>query len=244
MTSTDQTRNSGGESVVCPVCHQQKPGSQMVAAEFVHAPLRSLVRKDHPGWDETGVICTEDLHRYRLEHIRNLLAEDSADSLSSEEENVLGSLETNEIIAHDTEEEYQDRLTLGDRLSDRLSEFAGSWRFIILFVAFMAGWMVLNTVVLVSRAFDPYPFILLNLVLSTLAALQAPVIMMSQNRQEDRDRVRAENDYEVNLKSELEVKRINDKLDHLLTQQWQRLLEIQETQAELIDELSSDNETG
>lgn len=111
-------------------------------------------------------------------------------------------------------------------------------------MAFMAGWIVFNTVVLVSRAFDPYPFILLNLVLSTLAALQAPVIMMSQNRQEDRDRVRAENDYEANLKSELEVKRINDKLDHFLTQQWQRLLEIQETQAELIDELSSDNETG
>ena len=104
-----------------------------------------------------------------------------------------------------------------------MASFGGSWRFLILFAAFMVAWMGLNTWLLASRAFDPYPYILLNLVLSCLAAVQAPVIMMSQNRQEARDRLRAKNDYLVNLKAELEIRLLHEKLDHLLRHQWERL---------------------
>src|SRR5690606_1596748 len=112
------------------------------------------------------------------------------------------------------------------------------WKFIITFGAILSSWIALNIVGLLARPFDPYPFILLNLVLSCLAALQAPVIMMSQNRQEARDRIRSKNDYKVNLKAELEIRHLHEKLDHLLIHQWQRLMEIQQIQVELMNEIS------
>src|SRR5688500_18453859 len=110
-------------------------------------------------------------------------------------------------VSRNVDAELRDRRTVGERLSDRIAAIGGSWAFIISFVAVLAGWIVVNTVLLARRqaAFDPYPFILLNLLLSTMAALQAPIIMMSQNRQATRDRVAAEHDYEVNLKAELEI---------------------------------------
>ena len=116
-------------------------------------------------------------------------------------------------------------------------DFGGSWIFISLFGAFILIWIVINTVLLMVRPFDPYPFILLNLMLSCLAAVQAPIIMMSQNRQEARDRLRSESDYRVNLKAELEIRHLHEKLDHLLQHQWQRLIEIQQIQIELMNEI-------
>src|SRR5205823_575225 len=118
------------------------------------------------------------------------------------------------------------------------AEFGGSWKFIIVFGAILLGWIVLNALVLLNRAFDPYPFILLNLILSSLAALQAPIIMMSQNRAEARDRLRGENDYKVNLKAELEIRHLHEKIDHLLRRQYNRLFEIQQIQIELLEEIS------
>ena len=129
------------------------------------------------------------------------------------------------------------KLTFGQRLSDRIASFGGSWRFIILFGAVLFGWIILNAIFLLNRGFDPYPFILLNLILSCLAAIQAPIIMMSQNRAEARDRLRAENDYEINLKAELEIRHLHEKIDHLLRRQYNRLFEIQQIQIELLEEL-------
>lgn len=111
---------------------------------------------------------------------------------------------------------HEESLTFGQRLADSLAEFAGSWTFIIAFAVAIAVWMALNTVIAATKRFDPYPFILLNLVLSCMAAVQAPLIMMSQNRQEARDRLRAENDYQVNVKAEEEIESLHDKIDHLL----------------------------
>ena len=111
------------------------------------------------------------------------------------------------------------------------------------FCAVLVGWMAANTVA-IARAFDPYPFILLNLVLSCVAALQAPIIMMSQRRQEAKDRLRAENDYKVNLKAELEIRHLHEKLDHLLARQWERLAEIQRIQIEMLEEMASDTRRG
>lgn len=109
--------------------------------------------------------------------------------------------------------------TFGERLSDRIADFGGSWTFIITFLSFILLWILLNVIWFVNTGFDPYPFILLNLILSCIAALQAPVIMMSQNRLEDRDRERAKNDYEINMKAEKEIKELHKKFDLLMKQQ-------------------------
>ena len=143
-----------------------------------------------------------------------------------------------ETLAQDVEARVPEEASLGERLADQIADFGGSWTFILLFGGVILVWVLINTIVLLGRAFDPYPFILLNLFLSCLAALQAPVIMMSQNRQEARDRLRSENDYRVNLKAELEIRQLHEKLDHLLQHQWQRLMEIQQIQIELMNEIA------
>ncbi len=124
------------------------------------------------------------------------------------------------------------------KLADKIATFGGSWTFLICFAIFLGLWITINTVVLVTQPADPYPFILLNLILSCLAAIQAPVIMMSQNRQEAKDRLRSQNDYQINLKAELEIQHLHEKLDHLLMHQWERLAQIQEIQLDLLSEMS------
>ena len=143
------------------------------------------------------------------------------------------------LVTDNTNREFESSLTIGERVADKVAQFGGSWRFIIVFFGTMTLWIVVNSVFLLKDPFDPYPYILLNLGLSMLAAVQAPVILMSQNRQEDRDRMRAENDYQVNLKAELEIRAINEKLDQLIHQQWSHLLEIQQIQMEMIEDLTA-----
>jgi uncharacterized membrane protein len=147
-------------------------------------------------------------------------------------------LHEHEILSSNISKQFERKLTFGERLSDHIAEFGGSWKFLITFGVVLLIWIGINGVILATRAFDPYPFILLNLILSCLAAIQAPVIMMSQNRAEARDRLRAENDYKVNLKAELEIRHLHEKLDHLLRKQYNRLFEIQQIQIELLEELS------
>ncbi|HEB89225.1 MAG TPA: DUF1003 domain-containing protein, partial [Deltaproteobacteria bacterium] len=142
-----------------------------------------------------------------------------------------------EILAENINEEYDQTLSLGERIADRVAESGGSWAFIFSFALFMLLWVAANTWFLATRPFDPYPFTLLNLFLSMLAAVQAPIIMMGQDRQEDRDRLRAENDDQANLKAELEVRMINEKLDYLTHRQWQRMLKVQQIQMEMLRDL-------
>jgi uncharacterized membrane protein len=153
------------------------------------------------------------------------------------EHEVLASLRDHETLATNIDAESDRERTFGERLADRIASFGGSWTFLILFGLFLVAWIVTNSLVLYWRPVDPYPFILLNLVLSCLAAVQAPVIMMSQNRQEAKDRLRSEHDYQVNLKAELEIRHLHEKLDHLLSHQWERLVEIQQVQMPLLAEL-------
>lgn len=147
------------------------------------------------------------------------------------------SLRTHELVAENPEEE-EGPLSFGQRLSDRMADFGGSWRFILLFLGVLLLWMLANALLLRRAAFDPYPFILLNLVLSCIAALQAPVIMMSQRRQEERDRRRSQSDYQINLKAELEIRYLHEKVDHLLKNNSERMLEIQQIQIDLMREIS------
>ncbi len=155
------------------------------------------------------------------------------------EQRVVDSLSRRLHISRDTNREFEESLTVGQRLADRIAIFGGSWTFILIFLAVLLAWVVLNTVVLgrVGRPFDPYPYIFLNLILSMLAALQAPVIMMSQNRLASKDRVAAGHDYEVNLKAELEILALHRKVDLLRQEQWLELLAMQREQIQLLTRL-------
>jgi uncharacterized membrane protein len=200
--------------------------------------LAEFILRHHPDLNEHSEIPARVLNDYRAEYVRDLL-ESEIGELTALEEDVLRSLHDQELITERGEFEPEVKLGFGERLSDQMAAFGGSWGFIVGFFALIMSWVFLNLTVLATRPFDPYPFILLNLILSCLAAIQAPIIMMSQNRQEARDRRRAENDYKVNLKAELEIRHIGEKLDHLLKQNLEKLLDIQELQVDLLREISA-----
>ncbi len=225
------------KTVICQICGRRFDPDEVMPAEMVRPAISDLIQEQKPDWSDSGYICYSDLNRFRNQYVENELEAEKGE-LSNLEKEVIDSLQEHELISANINEEFNRQLTFGERLSDRIAEFGGSWRFIILFVAILLVWIGINVVVWLWRPFDPYPFILLNLVLSCLAALQAPIIMMSQNRQEDKDRFRAENDYLINLKAELEIRHLQQKVDHLLMSQWQRLMKVQEVQMQLLEELS------
>jgi len=206
-------------------------------AELIRPSLLEFIKKKLPDLDSKGFICFDDLGEFRKDYIKEVL-EDEIGELSALDQEVIESLEQHEILSSDISKQFERKLTFGERLSDHIADFGGSWKFLISFGAVLVVWIAINGVILVTRAFDPYPFILLNLILSCLAAVQAPIIMMSQNRAEARDRLRAENDYKVNLKAELETRHLHEKIDHLLRRQYNRLFEIQQIQIELLEEIS------
>jgi uncharacterized membrane protein len=184
------------------------------------------------------MVSDEAVNAARLDYVRSVL-EDQLGDLSHLDEEVLQSLHKHEVLSsRPFVEAAPGTSALGDRISDRIATFGGSWRFIISFGGFLLLWIAANVWLLAARAFDPYPFILLNLILSCVAALQAPVIMMSQNRLEARDRQRAENDYKINLKAELEIRHLHEKVDYLLHQFATRLMEVQQIQLDLMRELA------
>jgi uncharacterized membrane protein len=222
--------------LICQICKESKSAHSGMIGELVRPSLVEFIRKQVPQWDPKGFICFDDLGPFRQDYVREVLR-DEIGELSTLDHEVVESLREHEILSSDITKQFEKKLTFGERLSDRIAEFGGSWKFLIAFGAVLFVWIVINSVVLMTRAFDPYPFILLNLILSCLAAVQAPIIMMSQNRAEARDRLRAENDYKVNLKAELEIRHLHEKIDHLLGRQYSRLFEIQQIQIELLEEL-------
>jgi uncharacterized membrane protein len=230
------------KTAVCEVCGQTKPSGEVFPLAIVNESVFKMIQRDYPDAHREGWICSADLNSYRMEYIRAALEEEKGE-LTALEEEVVRSIREQETVSKDIHKEYEGRLTVGQRMADRIAAYGGSWKFILTFVGVIFCWIVLNTLFLMHGPFDPYPFILLNLILSCLAALQAPVIMMSQNRQDAKDRLRSEHDYRVNLKAELEVRYLHQKLDHFLKKEWQTLLEIQEVQIDLMKELSG-KETG
>lgn len=219
----------------CQICGSTRSVDLRPAA-LVRSAVADLIRTETGHFDPDGWICHDDLARYRHRYLRKLLESERGEITGIEEE-VINSLREHEILTHNPEREFESKLTLGQRLADRIADFGGSWTFISIFLAIIVLWMIVNSLLLYRHPFDPYPYILLNLVLSCLAALQAPIIMMSQNRQEARDRLRGMHDYQVNLKAELEIRQLHQKIDHILTSQWQRLMEIQDIQLEMMNEL-------
>ena len=217
------------ETVVCQVCKKEKTPNQVFPSELVDGGIAKTIRKHCPDWSSSGFICVSDLNRLRTEYVQDILKTEKGE-LSAIDTEVVKSLREHELVSRNINAEVERQLTLGERLADKIAEFGGSWHFILGFAGVFLVWIAVNSVLIFRQLFDPYPFILLNLVLSGLAAVQAPIIMMSQNRQEDRDRLRAEHDYRVNLRAELEIRQLIEKLDHFVVHQWQRLLEIQEVQ--------------
>lgn len=210
----------------------------MISAAIVRAPVAELIAKSHPDWNENSHICLIDLNRFRSDYIEHTLKSQRGE-LSTLEQEVISSLREHDILAENLNEEFNQKITFGEHIADQVAKFGGSWTFIVMFTCVLLTWIVLNSIPLLFKSFDPFPFIFLNLVLSCLAAIQAPIIMMSQNRLQARDSLRAEHDFRINLKAELEIRHLHSKLDLLLTHQWQRLLEIQQLQTDLLEEIAS-----
>lgn len=230
------TRNRSGKSVTCPICRKPRQAADVIHGELIHGSVMELMTKEYPDWSPQDVVCLSCLNRFRAEVVEDILESEKGE-LSTLEEQVVKSFRDQEILSENLNVEFDRQLTPGERLADRVAEFGGSWTFILIFGGVLLLWIAVNTSALLRQPFDPYPYILLNLVLSCLAAIQAPIIIMSQNRQEAKDRLRAEHDYQVNLKAELEIRHLTWKMDQLLNHQWQRLLEIQKIQTELMEEL-------
>jgi len=224
------------ETFLCQVCREQKKYDEIVPAQSVPEPIAELIRKEYPGWLSGGYICRADLDRFRAQYVGTVLEKEKSE-LAVLETDVRQSMNDHALLAKNINIEFDRQLSFGDRLSDRIADFVGSWTFILSFIGVMVLWIIVNTFIMVTRPFDPYPYILLNLLLSALAAIQAPIIIMSQNRLESRDRLNAEHDYQVNLNTEMEIHQLHKKIDHLLFNQWQRLLEIQKVQVELMEDL-------
>lgn len=202
----------------------------------VRPKVAAIIEAKSPGWSDGCYICREDLADVRVDYVEKML-EAERGALTDLDRDVLASLQSGQPISQHPAEDAEEVSGFGDRMADRVATFGGSWAFILIFAGVLVLWMTLNSVHFLTKAFDPYPFILLNLLLSSIAAFQAPIIMMSQRRQETKDRLRAENDYRVNLKAELEIRQLHEKLDHQIAHQWEKLAELQQIQIEALERL-------
>jgi uncharacterized membrane protein len=212
------------------------PISEKISGKAVRKTILNIIQADTPGFTPDKFLAMSELNLYREKYISISLAKEIGE-LTEMEEAVVASLADNTTISDKTDGDGQQDLTTGQRVADKVAKFGGSWRFIISFGVFILIWIAFNAWWLSDKGFDPFPFILLNLILSCLASLQAPVIMMSQNRQEEKDRERSRNDYMINLKSELELRMLHEKMDHLIINQHQELIEIQKVQMDMLKDI-------
>jgi uncharacterized membrane protein len=224
------------ETFKSDLSHNDFPITERVSGKTVRKSIFDQILKDHPLFTDDSYLSISELNYYREKYVQQILT-DQIGPLTSFEETVLASMKDKTTLTNKIDLEDQEERSFGQRLADQVASFGGSWTFIISFGLFLLTWISVNIVWLSNKGFDPYPFILLNLILSTLAAIQAPVIMMSQNRQEAKDRERAQKDYMVNLKSELEIRMLHEKIDHLVLNQQQDIIELHQKQTSMIKEL-------
>lgn len=208
---------------------------EKVSAKNIRQALLRFINKSHPNFNKNNFLTITELNDFREKYVTEYLNK-KLGNLTDLEKHVVSSISKNTMLSREVEEEEKG-LSLGQRVADKVAAFGGSWTFIISFIVFLLIWIAFNVFWLSNKGFDPYPFILLNLILSCVAAFQAPVIMMSQNRQEEKDRERAKKDYKINLKSELEIRELHEKIDHLIIHYQQDLIEIQNTQIDLLENI-------
>jgi uncharacterized membrane protein len=212
---------------------------KLIKGSTLRKNLADFIREEHPGLNDNVFISHEALQVYRKKYLQSIIDNETGEAIKVEEA-MVKTIAAQELKAAMIDDDEQP--TFGQRMADHVASFGGSWTFIIIFGLVLLIWIVTNSVFLLNKAFDPYPFILLNLVLSCIAALQAPIIMMSQNRLETKDRQRNEYDYKVNLKAELEIRMLHEKLDHLMVVQMQKIMEFQQMQMDYMEELSSNQD--
>lgn len=220
-------------SITCIICQQSFKANAAHSWINVRPEISALILQDHSDWTEGKGICKPHLSSYRRRYLEQSLLQNK-ESLTALDHEVLDSLVTKQLITQKTNE--SDSGTFGARMADRVASFGGSWTFILSFVAIIVVWMLLNVTGWLFKPYDQYPFILLNLVLSCLASLQAPIIMMSQRRQDEKDRIQAENEYRVNLKAELEIRQLHEKIDHQLNRQWDQMTKLYQVQMDILDD--------
>jgi uncharacterized membrane protein len=211
------------------------PG-EAIQGRKIRPEVFDLICKDHPTFTQDAYLSLDELNHYRRRFLTDLIMQEKGEIARLDKE-VMDAIRTNSILTAKVEDAVEAQPTFGQRVADHVATFGGSWTFIITFFSFILIWIAVNIWVLTTKPFDPYPFILLNLILSCLASIQAPIIMMSQNRQEQKDRQRGEQDYKINLKAELEIQLLSEKIDHLIVHQNRKLLEIQELQTDYLEDL-------
>jgi uncharacterized membrane protein len=209
---------------------------EAVKGQDIREGVFDLIKTDCPDFGKDDLISLAELNQYRRRYLTSLIIQERGE-LAIIDRDVMDAITNNAILSENIQDEKETAITFGQKIADKVAAFGGSWTFIIAFFSFIMIWIITNIWFLTTKPFDPFPFILLNLLLSCLAAIQAPIIMMSQNRQEQKDRLRGEHDYKINLKAELEIQLLNEKIDHLLVHQNKKLLEIQEVQIDYLEDL-------
>ena len=221
---------------ISDVSQKSFPVREQVTGGSIRPAILDKIKESYPDFNENSFITLQELNEFREKYITDYLAEELK-AITNLEKTVMKKFKDRTTITDKLAEEKDEVPTLGQRMADHVASFGGSWTFISYFGLFLVVWISINVFVFYNKGFDPYPFILLNLILSCIAALQAPVIMMSQNRQEEKDRERSKKDYMINLKAELEIKALHEKLDHLIIYQQEQLLEIQKVQIEMMNDI-------
>ncbi|AIJ37519.1 hypothetical protein FPKKA176_contig00013-0104 [Flavobacterium psychrophilum] len=223
------------KTFVSAISEKEFPIIDKIKGGMIRKSIFDFIQKECPNFSENDEIAISELNLFREKYISVFLLK-GVDELNLLEKKVFDAVQSETILTNKIDFDTK-KYTFGQQLADNVAKFGGSWTFIISFVIFLIIWILLNFFVFINKGFDPYPFILLNLILSCLAALQAPVIMMSNNRQEEKDRERAKNDYMINLKSELEIRMLHEKIDHLIMHQEQALIEIQKVQIDMMNDI-------
>lgn len=218
------------------ITKKEIPNGEEIKGQEIREGIFNLIQSNIPDFNKDSYISLVELNQYRRLYLTSLIVQEKGE-LAVIDQDVMDAIKNNSILSENIQDEIESTLTLGQKIADRVAAFGGSWTFIITFFSFIIIWMSINIWFITAKPFDPYPFILLNLILSCLAAIQAPIIMMSQNRQEQKDRQRGEHDYKINLKAELEIKLLSEKIDHLIVHQNKKLLEIQEVQIDYLEDL-------
>ena len=225
------------ETFISDISKEKFPASEKISGNVIKDTLLSYIQKDFPNFNEDNSLSISELNEYREKYITDYMVQQLG-VLNDLERTVLESINDETLLTNQLDDDEQDQnSTFGQKIADKVAAFGGSWTFIISFVTFLLSWIGINAFVFLNKGFDPYPFILLNLILSCVAALQAPVIMMSQNRQEEKDRERAKKDYMINLKAELQIRILNERVDHLVNFQQQQFLTTQGNQTRMISKI-------
>lgn len=228
--------NKRNEPKLSFISETKIPIGEEVQGQDIREGIFNYIKSVYPLFEKNDFISITELNQFRRNYLTYLIIQEKGE-LAVIDNDVLRAIENNSFLSENIQDLPETNITFGQKVADKVADFGGSWTFIIFFFSFILIWMIINIWVLATKPFDPYPFILLNLILSCLAAIQAPIIMMSQNRQEQKDRQRSEHDYKINLKAELEIKLLHEKMDHILIHQNKKLLEIQEIQTDYLEDL-------